>query len=114
MCFPQIAAKIQPAGQKRPLEETESGMDRVPGGCYSSGGVDGVLVVVEVIVMVCTDGNPLTSQACCSQVPTPSGPQVVAAAVVQTQVAGDPVDQVLGGLAEGPGEEGSQRLWEDL
>lgn len=29
--FPQIAAKIQPTGQKRPLEEAESGMDRVPG-----------------------------------------------------------------------------------
>lgn len=27
----QIAAKIQPTGQKRPLEETESGMDRAPG-----------------------------------------------------------------------------------
>lgn len=31
----QIAAKIQPTGQKRPLEETESGMDRVPGRWWS-------------------------------------------------------------------------------
>lgn len=51
-------------------------------------------------------------QACCSQVQTPSGPQVVVA-VAQTLVVGGPADRVLGGLAEGP-EEGNQASWEDL